>query len=248
MAVGLLFPYSRIGIALLTERTVIYAMTLQDFLLRLLVIIVIGLIIGVERQIGGHHIEIKTTFLIAIGTFAFCMIEILLGYPDIRMSANIVTGIGFLCSGVIFKNGLTVNGLNTSATLWSTSGISILVAYGYFKQAFIITAVMALLNLILNVTAKKIKPIKFLVDNDSNSYSINIVCMKENVNAIKEALYERLTKDGNDVNSVAVNSITPEKFRIIVKVGTGRDDDYFVKVTNDLFEMNVLSVAYEKAD
>ena len=56
-----------------------------------------GLIIGIERQIGGHHIEIKTTFLIAVGTFAFCMIEILLGYPDIRMSANIVTGIGFLC-------------------------------------------------------------------------------------------------------------------------------------------------------
>ena len=113
-------------------------MSVQELIIRLFVVAAIGLIIGVERQIGGHHIEIKTTFLIAIGTFSFCMIEILLGYPDIRMSANIVTGIGFLCSGVIFKNGFTVNGLNTSATLWSTAGISILVAYGYFKFAFII--------------------------------------------------------------------------------------------------------------
>ena len=223
-------------------------MTIQDFLLRLLVIIVIGFLIGVERQIGGHRTEIKTTFLIAIGTFSFCMIEILLGYPDIRMSASIVTGIGFLCSGVIFKNGVTVNGLNTSATLWSTSGISILVAYGYFMQACIIAAVMIFLNLILNITAKKIRPIGFLVDNDSDAYSINIVCMKEDVKVIKETLFERLTKDGNSVNSVAVNSITPEKFRIIVKVGTGREDEYFVKLTNDLFEMNVLSVAYEKAE
>ncbi|MBO4390629.1 MAG: MgtC/SapB family protein [Lachnospiraceae bacterium] len=223
-------------------------MTLQDFLLRLLVIIVIGLVIGIERQIGGHNIEIKTTFLIAIGTFAFCMIEILLGYPDIRMSANIVTGIGFLCSGVIFKNGVTVNGLNTSATLWSTSGISILVAYGYFKQAFIIAGVMVLLNLILNITAKKIRPIGFLVDNDSNTYQINVVCLREDVNSIKETIYDRVTKDGNSVKAIAVNSITPDKFRINVKVGTAKEEDYFLRLTNELFEMKVLSVSYEKTE
>jgi putative Mg2+ transporter-C (MgtC) family protein len=223
-------------------------MTVQEFIVRLFVVAAIGLIIGIERQIGGHHIEIKTTFLIAVGTFAFCMIEILLGYPDIRMSANIVTGIGFLCSGVIFKNGLTVNGLNTSATLWSTSGISILVAYGYFKFAFIITVVLILLNLILNITAKKIKPINFLVDNNSNMYLINIVCMKEDVNNIKETTYNKIIEDKNIVNSIAVNSITPDKFRINIKVGTGQNDDYFVKLTNEIFKMNVLSVSYEKMD
>ena len=223
-------------------------MTVQEFIIRLFVVAAIGLIIGIERQIGGHHVEIKTTFLIAVGTFAFCMIEILLGYPDIRMSANIVTGIGFLCSGVIFKNGLTVNGLNTSATLWSTSGISILVAYGYFKFAFIITLVLILLNIVLNISAKKIRPIPVLVDNDSNAYLINVVCLKEEVNDIKETIYKKVTEDKNIVNSIAVNSITPDKFRINVKVGTAHDDDYFVKLTNDIFNMNVLSVSYEKLD
>ena len=223
-------------------------MSIPEFVIRLCVIVAIGIIIGVERQIGGHHIEIKTTFLIAIGTFAFCMIEILLGYPDIRMSANIVTGIGFLCSGVIFKNGFTVNGLNTSATLWSTSGISILVAYGYFKYAFIITGAMVLLNIVLNITAKKIKPIKVLVDNDSNAYQINVVCMKDDVNRIKESIYEQVIKDNNIVNAIAVNSITPDKFRICVKIGTAHNDEYFVKLTNHVFDMNVLSVSYEKLD
>ena len=223
-------------------------MTVQEFIIRLFVVAAIGLIIGIERQIGGHHVEIKTTFLIAVGTFAFCMIEILLGYPDIRMSANIVTGIGFLCSGVIFKNGLTVNGLNTSATLWSTSGISILVAYGYFKFAFIITVVLILLNIVLNISAKKIRPIPVLVDNDSNAYLINVVCLKEEVNDIKETIYKKVTEDKNIVNSIAVNSITPDKFRINVKVGTAHNDDYFVKMTNDIFNMNVLSVSYEKLD
>ena len=223
-------------------------MSIPEFVIRLCVIVAIGIIIGIERQIGGHHIEIKTTFLIAIGTFAFCMIEILLGYPDIRMSANIVTGIGFLCSGVIFKNGFTVNGLNTSATLWSTSGISILVAYGYFKYAFIITGAMVLLNIVLNITAKKIKPIKVLVDNDSNSYQINVVCMKDDVNRIKESIYEQVIKDNNIVNAIAVNGITPDKFRICVKIGTAHNDEYFVKLTNTVFDLNVLSVSYEKLD
>jgi putative Mg2+ transporter-C (MgtC) family protein len=223
-------------------------MSIPEFVIRLCVIVAIGIIIGIERQIGGHHIEIKTTFLIAIGTFAFCMIEILLGYPDIRMSANIVTGIGFLCSGVIFKNGFTVNGLNTSATLWSTSGISILVAYGYFKYAFIITGAMVLLNIVLNITAKQIKPIKVLVDNDSNAYQINVVCMKDDVNRIKESIYEQVIKDNNIVNAIAVNSITPDKFRICVKIGTAHNDEYFVKLTNHVFDMNVLSVSYEKLD
>lgn len=223
-------------------------MTIQELIIRLFVVATIGLLIGIERQIGGHHIEIKTTFLIAIGTLSFCMIEILLGYPDIRMSANIVTGIGFLCSGVIFKNGLTINGLNTSATLWSTAGISILVAYGYFKYAFIITLVLILLNLLLNITAKKIKPISFLVDNNSNAYMINIVCLKEQVNEIKDNIYRRITDDKNAVPSIAVNSITPDKFRISVKVGTGQDDNYFVNLTNEIFDMNVLSVSYEKLE
>ena len=221
-------------------------MSVQELIIRLFVVAAIGLIIGVERQISGHHIEIKTTFLIAIGTFSFCIIEILLGYPDIRMSANIVTGIGFLCSGVIFKNGFTVNGLNTSATLWSTAGISILVAYGYFKFAFIITLVLVILNMLLNVTAKKIKPISVLVDNDSNSYLINIVCLKEHVNDIKENVYKKIIADNNSVGSIAVNSITPDKFRINIKVGSGLDDDYFVALTSDIFKMDVLSVSYEK--
>lgn len=223
-------------------------MSVQELIIRLFVVAAIGLIIGVERQIGGHHIEIKTTFLIAIGTFSFCMIEILLGYPDIRMSANIVTGIGFLCSGVIFKNGFTVNGLNTSATLWSTAGISILVAYGYFKFAFIITLVLVILNMLLNVTAKKIKPISVLVDNDSNSYLINIVCLKEHVTDIKENVYKKIIADNNSVGSIAVNSITPDKFRINIKVGSGLDDDYFVALTSDIFKMDVLSVSYDKLE
>ena len=82
----------------------------------------------------------------------------------------------------------------------------------------------------------------------SHIYLINIVCLKEEVKGIKETLYNRITKDNNIITSIAVNSITPDKFRINIKVGSGHDDDYFVKLTNDIFDMNVLSVTYEKTE
>ena len=102
--------------------------------------------------------------------------------------------------------------------------------------------------MILNITAKKIKPIKFLVDNDSNSYLLNVVCMKNQVNDIKDSIYEKITNDNNTVNSIAVNSITPDKYRINIKIGTGQTEDYFVNLTNEIFDMDVLSVSYEKLE
>ncbi|SEG11962.1 hypothetical protein SAMN04487934_10842 [Eubacterium ruminantium] len=70
------------------------------------------------------------------------------------------------------------------------------------------------------------------MDNNSNAYQVNIVCLKEDVNNIKKTVYDRIKKDKNDVNSIAVNSITPDKFRINIKVGTGLEDEYFVTLTN----------------
>ena len=121
-------------------------------------------------------------------------------------------------------------------------------AYGYFKFAFTITLFLIALNLVLNITAKKIKPIPILVDNDSNAYLLNIVCLKEQVAEVKDKVYNKISVDKNTVNSISVNNITPDKFRINIKVGTGLGDEYFVKLTNELFEMNVLSVSYEKLE
>ena len=86
-------------------------MTLEEFIIRMLIVAAIGFVIGIERQITGHVAGLKPTVVIAIGSMVFVSVEIVLGNNDARMAANIITGIGFLCSGVILKNGLSVNGL-----------------------------------------------------------------------------------------------------------------------------------------
>ena len=129
-------------------------MTLEQFAIRLLIVALIGFIIGVERQITGHSAGLKPTVVIAIGTMVFVSVEIAIGKNDVRMAANIITGIGFLCSGVIFKNGLTVNGLSTSATLWSTAAISVLVGYGFELYAVVATGVLLFFNILIPFASK----------------------------------------------------------------------------------------------
>ena len=66
-----------------------------------------------------------------------------------RIIAQVVTGIGFLCAGIIFKEGLNVHGLTTAVTVWCCSAVGCLAAAGYFIETFIATFFIIAVNLIL---------------------------------------------------------------------------------------------------
>lgn len=223
-------------------------MSIQEFIIRILIIIVVGIAIGIERQITGHNIGVKTTILIALGTFAFVSVEVLFKSTDLRMAANIITGIGFLCSGVIFKNGLTVNGLNTSATLWSTSAISVLISYGFIIQGVIATVVLISFNLILAYVSGLIKPISKLADIDDKTYYIETVCLKSNISNVKKVIFLNLS-DKISLVELQVNSITSDKYRIKAKINSS--DKYINeidKITNKILNTDVFSAKWEKLE
>lgn len=223
-------------------------MSIQEFIIRIFIIIVVGIVIGIERQITGHNIGVKTTILIALGTFAFVSVEVLFKSDDLRMAANIITGIGFLCSGVIFKNGLTVNGLNTSATLWSTSAISVLISYGFIIQGVIATVVLISFNLILAYVSGLIKPISKLADIDDKTYYIETVCLKSNISNVKKVIFKNLS-DKISLVELQVNSITSDKYRIKAKINSS--DKYINeidKITNKILNTDVFSAKWEKLE
>lgn len=223
-------------------------MSIQEFIIRIFIIIVVGIVIGIERQITGHNIGVKTTILIALGTFAFVSVEVLFKSDDLRMAANIITGIGFLCSGVIFKNGLTVNGLNTSATLWSTSAISVLISYGFIIQGVIATVVLISFNLILAYVSGLIKPISKLADIDDKTYYIETVCLKSNISNVKKVIFLNLS-DKISLVELQVNSITSDKYRIKAKINSS--DKYINeidKITNKILNTDVFSAKWEKLE
>lgn len=222
-------------------------MTLDMFAIRVAVVVLVGIIIGVERQLTGHNIGIKTTMLISLGSCAFVMAEVLFGNNDMRMAANVITGIGFLCGSVIFKNGLTVSGLNTSATLWGTAGISVLITYGFIWQGVIAALFLIVLNMILTKISAIIKPIRGMCDDTESTYSINVVCLKTDVQEIKQIILDNLDDDV-DLVELQVNTITSDKNRIKARVEATRKQLATIeKITNKILDNNVLSASWEKS-
>ncbi len=93
-----------------------------EILGRLAMAAALGGLIGLERELRGYPAGIRTMALITMGAMLFTDVSQLLGGDD-RIAAGIVTGIGFLGAGVIFREGYTVRGITTAATIWSAAAI-----------------------------------------------------------------------------------------------------------------------------
>src|SRR3989304_2308033 len=94
---------------------------------RLALAALFGGVIGLERELRGYPAGIRTLALVTMGSLLFTDVSQLLGGDD-RVAAGIVTGIGFLGAGVIFREGYTVRGITTAATIWSAAAVGMAVA------------------------------------------------------------------------------------------------------------------------
>jgi putative Mg2+ transporter-C (MgtC) family protein len=105
---------------------------------RLLISFGVGTAIGLEREYRSKAAGLRTMIMICLGSTIFTEISIHLGAanPD-RLAANIVTGIGFLGGGVIFKDGLTISGITTATTIWISAALGMAVGAGEYFVAII---------------------------------------------------------------------------------------------------------------
>lgn len=127
-------------------------MDYHKFLLALIICFLLSLLVGLERQSRRRSAGLRTTVLVAIGSYLFVSFSFLVTDYQIdisRVASQVVTGIGFLGAGVIIKDGAKVRGLTTAATLWCTASIGVLCAGGYVKEAITGTIVILFSNIIL---------------------------------------------------------------------------------------------------
>jgi putative Mg2+ transporter-C (MgtC) family protein len=123
-----------------------------DVLLRLAVAGGLGAVVGFERELREHEAGIRTHLLVALGSALFTIVsaygfhDFLAGGGNVvrtdptRIAAQIVTGIGFLGAGAIIRDGMSVRGLTTAATLWVVAGIGMASGAGYYWPAVAATA------------------------------------------------------------------------------------------------------------
>ena len=105
----------------------------HQFAIRLLIALILGALIGAERQWRQRMAGLRTNALVAAGAAMFLMMGGLIvgDGSQGRVAAYVVSGIGFLGGGVILKDGLSIRGLNTAATLWCTAAVGALTGLGY---------------------------------------------------------------------------------------------------------------------
>lgn len=115
--------------------------------LKIILSLIFGTLIGLERERCGKSIGIRTVSLICVGATLYCLMTPNMDGDNSRIVAQIVSGIGFLGAGIIFKNGDTVHGLTTAATIWSSAAVGSLVGLEMFKEAFFGTLIILIINL-----------------------------------------------------------------------------------------------------
>lgn len=116
-------------------------------ILPLLLSVFLGFLIGLERESKHKSIGIRTLSLITLGSTIYTLISIYYFNSDpTRVIAQIVSGVGFLGAGIIFKSGSEIKGLTTAATVWTSSGIGVLVGLGLYKIAIISTLLVLIIN------------------------------------------------------------------------------------------------------
>lgn len=113
--------------------------------LRILIAVGLGFFMGLEREYHHRYIGIRTVSLVTLACCLFCSVQ-LYGSDPTRIIGQVVTGMGFLGAGVIFKEGTSVKGMTTAATLWSASAIGSLVGLGFIGEAIAGTICVIVIN------------------------------------------------------------------------------------------------------
>lgn len=126
--------------------------------LRLVIAIICGGIIGLEREYQNQPAGLRTHILLVLGSALVTIISIdlqnidpnLIGGDNMRLTAGIITGIGFLGGGAILRYGSNIKGLTTAASMWTMAVVGIAVGAGLYFPAIITTIIVLLVLLVLN--------------------------------------------------------------------------------------------------
>jgi len=137
-------------------------MTTLDFSIRLSVALLAGLVIGFERQLRQKTAGLKTNMLVASGAAIFVLLSYMIKKEDAtvdvtRIIAQVITGVGFLGAGVIFREGVNVHGLGSAATIWCSAAIGCIAATGLYVETAICTALILIINVFIEPLDKWLK-------------------------------------------------------------------------------------------
>src|SRR5580692_2490308 len=155
----------------------------------------LGAVIGFERQWRQRLAGLRTNTLVALGAASFVVFENLFSTEaDLtRVAAQVVSGIGFLGAGIIFREGLNVRGLNTAATLWCSAAVGVLAGGGALPYASVAAALVIAVNLLLRPLVQRINRQPLASAELQSGYVVNVVCKGDREAHVRALLLQGLS-------------------------------------------------------
>ncbi len=167
----------------------------------------LGLAIGVERQWRSSMAGLQTMALVSMGSALFLVLGAYsfgMEADPTRVAAQIVTGIGFIGAGVIMKQGASVKGLNTAATLWATAAVGALAGAWMWREAITGAVIIVMGNLFLHPLGLRMDRIGSQIGRERTSadYIFEVVCARSAEVRIHGMLIDTLTHAPSQLRSL----------------------------------------------
>jgi putative Mg2+ transporter-C (MgtC) family protein len=194
--------------------------------------LLLGCVIGLERQIKQRHSGLVTHGLVALGAAAYASLPYSLGLgSDLRMGSQVVTGIGFLGAGLIIKDGASIKGLSTAATVWSTGAVGVLTGYGMWLLAIETAFFIVCLNISLPRIAVFVNRYSFVEPENEQFYLVKFRCPSESEIPVRALLIQTLDLKKLRFHAMRSHHIEgSNETEIEATLFAGKEDDRLVEV------------------
>ncbi len=150
----------------------------EENIIKLAGSLVAGAIIGAEREYRSKNAGFRTIILITLGSTLFTILSYVMAgdHDPSRIAANIITGIGFLGAGAIFKEGVTVKGLTTAAVIWVSAAIGMSIGIGQYEFAGVVLFFVMLVQV-------GFPYLQHIIDayNSERIYKVTVYCSTLNI-------------------------------------------------------------------
>jgi len=177
--------------------------------LNLVAALVFGALIGTERQWRQRLAGLRTNTLVALGAASFVAFSGIFvdEVSPTRVAAQIVSGIGFLGAGIIFREGFNVRGLNTAATLWCSASVGMLAGAGALAHAALVTGLVIFVNLALRPLVARLNRQPFETTELARSYRVEIVCRSSQEAHVRALMLQGFSDKGLHLTALESQNI-----------------------------------------
>lgn len=181
---------------------------------------VLGAIIGLERQVRQRTAGLRTNVLVCLGASLFVSLAVRFhalhgGSPGVlQVVAYVVSGVGFLGAGVIMREGGSVRGLNTAATLWGSAAVGSAAGAALYIEAIMGTAFVLAANTLLRPAVNWINHRPINIESIEATYSLHIMALSQDRKNAIDLLSETLEAAQIPISDIDVKSINENQIEI----------------------------------